>query len=138
MHQFSLGVQRLLPWQTTVEVSYVGSRTREMQNRWGGFNEPPLSLRDRCDPTKGGSPAFCNELLPNPFFGITGFEGTARFTSPTLSRYELSRPYPQFGPITEFDRNDGHIVVQLGADDGEQTHVEPRVAERHLHVVEDD
>ena len=94
---------------TTVEVSYVGSRTTDMQNRWGGFNEPPLSLRDRCDPTKGGSPAFCNELLPNPFFGITGFEGTARFTSPTLSRYELSRPFPQFGPITEFDRNDGRI-----------------------------
>ena len=39
VHQFSLGVQRLLPWQTTVELSYVGSRTREMQNRWGGFNE---------------------------------------------------------------------------------------------------
>jgi hypothetical protein len=109
VHQFSLGVQRLLPWQTTVELSYVGSRTREMQNRWGGFNEPPLSLRDRCDPTKGGSPAFCNELLPNPFFGIAGFEGTNRFTSPTLTRYELSRPYPQFGPITEFDRNDGRI-----------------------------
>ena len=109
VHQFSLGVQRLLPWQTTVELSYVGSRTREMQNRWGGFNEPSLDLRNRCDPTKGGSPAFCNELLPNPFFGVRGFEGTPRFTSPTLSRYELSRPYPQFGPITEFDRNDGSI-----------------------------
>ena len=82
VHQFSLGVQRLLPWQTTVEVSYVGSRTREMQNRWGGFNEPSLSLRNRCDPTKGGSPAFCNELLPNPFFGITGFEGTQSLHQP--------------------------------------------------------
>ena len=109
VHQFSLGVQRLLPWQTTVELSYVGSRTREMQNRWGGFNEPSVDLRNRCDPTKGGSPAFCNELLPNPFFGVAGFEGTPRFTSPTLSRYELSRPYPQFGQITEFDRNDGSI-----------------------------
>ena len=28
VHQFSLGVQRLLPWQTTVELSYVGSRTQ--------------------------------------------------------------------------------------------------------------
>ena len=53
VHQFSLGVQRLLPWRTTVELSYVGSRTREMQNRWGGFNEPPLALRNRCDPTQG-------------------------------------------------------------------------------------
>jgi len=109
VHQFSLGVQHELPWRITAELSYVGSRTRAEQNRWGGFNEPPVSLRDQCDPTKGGNVAFCNELLPNPFFQVPGFEGTARFTSPTLSRYELSRPFPQFGTITMLDRNDGRI-----------------------------
>ena len=45
-HQFSIGAQRELPWRTTIELSYVGSRTRQEQNRWGGFNEPPLSLQD--------------------------------------------------------------------------------------------
>src|SRR5439155_295669 len=45
----------------------------------------------------------------NPFFQVSGFEGTARFTSPSLSRYELSRPFPEFGAITMFDRNDGSI-----------------------------
>jgi hypothetical protein len=109
VHQFSIGVQRVLPWRTTVELSYVGSRTREEQNRWGGFNEPPVSLRNQCDPSQGGNPAFCNALLPNPFYQVPGFEGTTRFTSPTLSRYELSRPFPQFGQITMFDRNDGRI-----------------------------
>jgi len=109
VHQFSIGAQRELPWRTTIELSYVGSRTRQEQNRWGGFNEPPVSLRDRCDPTKGGNVAICNELLPNPFYQVPGFEGTTRFTSPTLSRYELSRPFPEFGPITVFDRNDGRI-----------------------------
>lgn len=109
VHQFSYGFQRLLPWRTTFEASYVGSRTRQAQNRWGGFNEPSVALRNQCDPSKGGSPAFCNELLPNPFYQVAGFEGTARFTNPTLSRYELSRPYPQFGAITQLDRNDGKI-----------------------------
>jgi hypothetical protein len=109
VHQFSLGVQRVLPWRTTVELSYVGSRTRDAQNRWGGYNEPPVSLRNQCDPSMGGNPAICNQLLPNPFYQVPGFEGTTRFTSPTLSRYELSRPFPQFGQITEFDRNDGKI-----------------------------
>jgi hypothetical protein len=109
VHQFSLGVQRQLPWRTTVELTYVGSRTRQEQNRWGGFNEPPVELRNQCDPSIGGRPAFCNELLPNPFFGVPGFEGTARFTSPTLTRYELSRPFPQFTGITMLDRNDGRI-----------------------------
>ena len=109
VHQFSLGVQRQLPWRTTVEIVVRRQPDARGAERWGGFNEPPLALRDRCDRTKGGRPAFCNELLPNPFFKVAGFEGTNRFTSPTLSRYELSRPFPQFTRITEFDRNDGQI-----------------------------
>ncbi len=55
---------------------------RQLQNRWGGINEPSLALRDSCDPSKGGNPAICNELLPNPFFQVPGFGGTARFTQP--------------------------------------------------------
>jgi hypothetical protein len=107
--QFSIGVQRQLPWDVVVEVSYVGSRTRDVQTRDTGINEPPQSLRDKCDVTQGGNRAFCDERLPNPFFGVPGFEGTAHFTSPTLSRYDLSRPFPQFGRITETERNDGKI-----------------------------
>src|SRR5439155_20365826 len=37
VHQFSIGAQRELPWRTTIELSYVGSRTTAEQNRWGGF-----------------------------------------------------------------------------------------------------
>jgi hypothetical protein len=109
VHQFSLGAQHEFPWRTTIELAYVGSRTRAEQNRWGGFNEPPLSLRNQCDPTVGGNPAFCNELVANPFYQVPGFEGTTRFTNPTLSRYELNRPFPQFSSITMLDRNDGQI-----------------------------
>ncbi len=107
--QFSIGFQRQLPWSIVLEMSYVGSRTRDMQTRFGGINEPPRSLTERCDVTVGGSRAFCDELLPNPFFGVSGFEGTGRFTSPTLSRFEQSRPFPQFTGITENERNDGTV-----------------------------
>jgi hypothetical protein len=109
VHQFSLGFQRALPWRTSMELTYVGSRTRQEQNQWGGYNEPSADFRNQCDPTKGGSIAFCEALLPNPFYQVAGFEGTTRFTSPTLSRWELNRPYPQFGRITMFDRNDGRM-----------------------------
>ena len=37
-----------------------------------------VALRDRCDPTKGGSAAFCNELLPNPFFQRRRVRGDRR------------------------------------------------------------
>jgi hypothetical protein len=109
VHQFSLGIQRQLPWRTTIEVTYVGSRTVDLQNTWAGYNEPPVELRNQCDPSKGGTPAYCNALLPNPFYNVPGFEGTARFTNTTISRYDLSRPFPQFGGMTELERNDGRI-----------------------------
>jgi hypothetical protein len=105
---FSLGVQRQLPFGFAAEVSYVGSRTRDAQSRFGGINEPTLAFRNQCDVTKGGNRAFCDELLPNPFQGVAGFSG-ARFTAATLSRYELMRPFPQFGGITELERNDGKV-----------------------------
>ncbi len=108
VHQFSFGIQYQMPWESKLEVSYVGNRTVSLQtNR--PFNEPDLALRQKCNPLEGGNPTFCNELLPNPFFGLEPFRGTARFTNPTLSRWELSRPYPQFGAFNELARNDGRL-----------------------------
>jgi len=110
VHNFSFGIQRQLPWKSVVEVSYVGSRTYQGQSRYNGINEVPLSFREKCDPTKGGDPNFCNATLPNPFQGIAGFEGTGFFTATTLSRYQLTRPFPQFnGNITELERNEGRV-----------------------------
>ncbi len=108
VHQYSFGIQYQLPWESKLEVSYVGNRTKDLQTV-RAFNEPDLALRQRCNPLEGGNPAFCNELLPNPFFGLEPFRGTARFTNPTLSRWELSRPYPQFGAFEERARNDGRL-----------------------------
>jgi hypothetical protein len=108
--QFSFGIQRELPWGVTGEVSYAGSRSRDQESEFRGVNEPSLDFVRQCDVTQGGNRAFCDQQLPNPFFGVAGFEGTNRFTSPTLSRYELNRPYPQFGRIFETQRNDGKII----------------------------
>jgi Carboxypeptidase regulatory-like domain len=105
---FSLGIQRQLPWNIAAEVSYVGSRTYDAQSQFNGINEPSLAFRDKCDVTKGGNRNFCNDRLDNPFFGVAGFSGE-RFTSRTLSRYELMRPFPQFGAITELERNEGRV-----------------------------
>jgi hypothetical protein len=104
--QFSFGIQRQLPWQTKLEASYVGSRGRQFQTSWGGVNEPTDSFRKLCDVTRGGTVSYCNDLLANPFFNVPGFEGTARFTNNTISRFELNRPMPQFTGITENERND--------------------------------
>jgi hypothetical protein len=69
----------------------------------------PLSLRDRCDPTKGGDPAICNRRVSNPFRGIEAFAGTAFFSAATRNFSDLARPFPEFGTITENQRNDGRL-----------------------------
>ncbi len=108
VHQFSLGFQYQLPWESRVEVSYVGNRTKNLQTV-RAFNEPDLALRQQCNPLEGGNPAFCNAALPNPFRGLEPFRGTNHFTATTLSRFNLSRPYPHFSDFEERVRNDGSI-----------------------------
>lgn len=108
VHQFSLGFQYQLPWDSKLEVSYVGNRTLKLQTT-RSFNEPDLAFRQQCNPLEGGNPVFCNQALPNPFRGLAPFAGTNHFTATTLSRFNLARPYPHFGGITEVTRNDGRI-----------------------------
>lgn len=113
VHQFSLGFQYELGWGSKIEVAYVGNRTIKLQTE-REFNEPPESLRRQCNPLQGGRPSYCDELLPNPFQGIEAFRGTTAFTASTLSRWNLSRPYPHFGGINERGRNDGQIWYNSG------------------------
>ena len=107
--QFSFGIQHELPWRIVAEVSYAGSRSRNQETQFRGINEPSRTLQDQCDVTLGGSRTICDATLPNPFFQVPGFEGTSRFTSATLSRFELSRPFPQYANIIQTTRNDGKI-----------------------------
>jgi Carboxypeptidase regulatory-like domain len=113
VHQFSLGFQYELPWSSKIEVAYVGNRTMRLQTE-RQFNEPDLAMRQRCNPLEGGSPAFCDERLPNPFFGLEPFRGTTLFSSDTVSRWDLARPYPQFAGYLERGRNDGQIWYNSG------------------------
>ena len=110
VHQFSVGVQRELPWRISLEVTYAGSRSYDLEAGFGGYNEPSAAFQAQCDVTLGGSRTLCDQLLPNPYFGVAGFEGTTRFTNPTLSRFELSRPFPAFGGITVNQNNIGKLI----------------------------
>lgn len=108
VNQFSLGFQYQLDGSSRVEISYVGSRTRNLQTS-RPFNEYDLNFREQCNVLEGGNPSFCNERVPNPFQGLEPFRGTGHFVSSTLSRADLARPYPEFGGLTELTRNDGAV-----------------------------
>ena len=95
VHQFSFGFQYLLSGNSTIDISYVGSRTVGANNE-KAFNIPSAAFRKQCYLMEGGSPGYCNETIPNPFKGIEAFRGTSYFTADRLTRYQLNRPYPQF------------------------------------------
>ena len=109
VHQFSAGIQRELPWRVSLEVTYAGSRSYDIEGNWGGYNEPSADFQRQCDVTQGGSRSFCDALLPNPYFQVPGFEGTTRFTNQTLTRFELSRPFPAFSNFNMNAQNLGRM-----------------------------
>ena len=110
VHQFSVGIQRELPWRISLDVTYAASRSYDLEAGFNAYNEPSAAFQRQCDVTQGGSRTFCDQLLPNPFFGVAGFEGTNRFTNPTISRFELNRPFPAFAGITQNQNNVGKLT----------------------------
>ena len=108
VNQFSLGFQRELPWRSSVEVSYVGNRTHKLESN-RDYNEPSLAFRKQCNALEGGNAAFCDGLVPNPFFGLAPFAGTALGADPTVSRFQLARPFPEYTGFNQRGRNDGKL-----------------------------
>ena len=107
--QFSFGFQFAVSKNSTLDVSYVGSRSYNL-NMNAQYNIPSLQVRKQCNLLEGGLPATCNANVPNPFKGIAAFNGTSYYSANTISYYNLLRPFPQFsGDLTQYGRNDSSI-----------------------------
>ena len=106
---FSWGFQYQLTKSSTLEASYVGSRSYNL-NMSADYNIPSLAVRKTCNYLEGGNAAFCNAQVPNPFKGIPAFNGTGYYTANTVSYYQMTLPFPQFsGVLTQNGRNDSFI-----------------------------
>lgn len=109
VHQFSFGIQRQVSASASLDVSYVGSRSADL-NTERAFNIPSLAFRKTCNPLEGGSVAFCDAQVPNPFQNIEAFRGTTYFTAANISRFNANRPFPQFnGDLLQQGRNESQI-----------------------------
>lgn len=90
--QWNLNIQRQLPWQTSVEIAYVGTRGLHLsRNGEGGLDLNQLH------PQFLSLGSQLNQQVDNPFFGqgAGGF-----FNSPRIARGQLLRPFPQFTTLT--------------------------------------
>jgi len=117
--QYSVGFQYQVKQNSTLEASYVGSRSYNL-NMSAGYNlfSGGLAQRQKCDYLEGGNAAFCNAQVPNPFQGIAAFQGTGDFTATTISRARMLTLFPQFSTpggtvvvngLTQLGRNDSTI-----------------------------
>ncbi|MBI5280461.1 MAG: TonB-dependent receptor [Candidatus Solibacter usitatus] len=109
VHQFSYGFQYQMSSTSTLDLSYVGSRTIGANDQ-RNFNIPSLDFRKKCNLQEGGSPVFCDSQVTNPFRSLPAFAGTAFYTANTVSQYQINRPFPQFnGDLLEQGRNTSKI-----------------------------
>ena len=115
MDSFSLEIQRAVTSRGRFTVAFVGNRGYQLQTS-KSFNEDDSSIRDQCNYILGAtSQTLCTAILANPFRNVPGFEGTAHFTNAQRSRYELTRPFPQFtSGLNELMRNDGSSWYNSG------------------------
>ena len=95
VHQFSFGFQYQMNRSSTLEFSYVGSRTIGANDQQD-YNIPSAAFRQKCNLQEGGDPNYCNQGVTNPFKGVQAFLNTPFYTANTISRYQLNRPFPQF------------------------------------------
>jgi hypothetical protein len=90
-HQFSFGVQREIPWKMVLDVSYIGSRSRNL------ITSQSINEVSAADLAKGA--AVLNAQVTNPLAGL--IPSNAALNGPTIVQSQLLRPFPQFTSLTQ-------------------------------------
>jgi hypothetical protein len=84
-------------------VSYIGNRVPNLPENIN-INQIAPQWNAQCDVERGGNRQLCDGSsgqIANPFLGIAAFGGSGYYNSTTLSKSNFTRPYPEFGDITE-------------------------------------
>ncbi len=102
VQQYSVDIQRELPGNQAITVSYLGARGDHLG--LGGSNDIPVNI-NQLDPKYLSLGAALNQQVPNPFFGNPNAGPLA--ASATVSRAQLLRPYPQFVNINAYHVTEG-------------------------------
>lgn len=107
---YSLGFERQFLKRGTLNVTYSGSRSTR-QDSSDDINHVSLTYMEMCNPALGGIPEICwadpGANLANPFFDVPAFQGSAYYSSPTISSGAFTRLLPAFGDIEEYQLNEG-------------------------------
>ena len=97
MVQWNLNIQRQLPGQVLIEIGYTGTNGKQL-------NRPPIDLNE-LEPSFVALGSQLNQLVPNPFYGVSSIPASSILSRPTVQLGQLLRPYPQFTRFQIFDYN---------------------------------
>jgi hypothetical protein len=94
---WGLDIVRQLPGSIVVDVGYVGRKGTHLY-AMGYANQidalpPAVAAAFRADPS------YYFQQVPNPFYGV--IQGSAGLSGPTVPRWQLDVPYPQYSNGTE-------------------------------------
>jgi hypothetical protein len=95
---FSFGLEKSLPGNITLDVSYVGTRSAALPVN--SLNIDALSTANLAlgNTDLGGTPSYLTALVPNPFQGLLP---NTSLNSATISRQQSLLPFPEFTGVTE-------------------------------------
>ncbi|MBV8830052.1 MAG: carboxypeptidase regulatory-like domain-containing protein [Acidobacteriaceae bacterium] len=99
VYQYSVGVERQLPFETKLDVEYVGSRSYHINtndNQAGPARDINANSAAQYAIAQQ-NPSYFNQSVPNPFAGL--IPNNPSLNGATISRQQLLKPYPQFGTV---------------------------------------
>ena len=105
---YSVGIQHQFLRNDVFSIAYVGTRLYNGDSS-DNINHMSAASNAACNPQLGNRIETCtNDNLNNPFVGVNGFQGTPYYTNTTVAGMNFTRPFPEFGDITEYQLNDYH------------------------------
>jgi hypothetical protein len=115
MQRWQVGIQRELPGQMVLEVSYVGNRGSQIQTS-RNLNALPAQYLSTSPTRDQATIDYLSANVPNPFFGLMPVTAGTVFRSATIARERLLRPYPQFDAVntTTNEGESSYDSLQLG------------------------
>jgi hypothetical protein len=104
LQQYNFAVQRQLPFDTIMQVAYVGTKGTHLQIQQFPINQvndiPAATLNSALQTyiATGSNPL--SQRVPNPFYGI--IKGNTNLNGTTIAQQYLDEPYPAYGGVTKF------------------------------------
>lgn len=109
--QFSLGIEQQFTRNDTMELSFVGNKAPNNEitqniNHWNGAQEALCNVQmggrhEVCDNTYSKDPTAILGYVPNPYYHVAAFNGSAPYGQSTRQALNWTEPMPEFAGVTE-------------------------------------